>query len=118
MYTVEEMNFCEKILLIVMSVALILTRCFKQIPAVASPPTFQIIAGSALEDALRHFGDYEEGIIAYTRVIESEPKNFEAQYGLGRVCGMASLVLAADNNDILANPLVSPQAGAVYAVWF
>lgn len=56
----------------------------KQAPIVPTPEP--VSAADLLADALMHYeaGDYEEAIIAYMSVIEIEPKNFDAQLGLGK----------------------------------
>lgn len=68
---------------------LFLAGCAKSVGTIASlstPVPVAVSAADLLADALKYYeaGNYEEAIIAYMGVIEIEPKNFEAQFGLGR----------------------------------
>lgn len=71
--------------------ALLLCACnastIQETPDVTPAPTpIQVTASDLLADALRYYeaGDYEEAIITYLGVIKIEPRNFDAQLGLGK----------------------------------
>lgn len=82
----------KSIFIFALAFSLLFSACAKPaevepVPAATPAPTpVPVTAADLLADALKYYeaGDYEEAIIAYMGVIEIEPKNFDAQFGLAQ----------------------------------
>lgn len=71
----------KKVLLAILIAAFVMSGCSSVLSAVMQPSVEDMLAEAlALSDA----GSYEEAILIYDAVIEIEPNNYEANYGLGR----------------------------------
>ena len=82
------MNCFRKILCCAFCILLFASGCTTKQPTATpiAPTPAPVTAADLLADALQYYeaGDYEEAIIAYLGVIEIEPRNFDAQLGLGK----------------------------------
>lgn len=90
----------------------------KQAPIVPTPEP--VSAADLLADALMHYeaGDYEEAIIAYMSVIEIEPKNFDAQLGLGKAYRGAGRTEEAIEALLTAQELDQENTEVVYELGY
>ena len=73
----------KKVVAVLLLVMFIVSGCQGAPDAVEAPPTIEELIADALAHSAR--GEYQEAILIYEAIIEIEPDNYEANYGLGYV---------------------------------